>query len=174
MFYPEFQFVRILRIMSKRFKNQEQLVHAAHQHLIDQGLNPATLAREQRHELMVPKLALVGVFQTLETFCEAGKTNVMSTVGPLNTRHLLLFLGALKKSLELGERILQEYQAIQNALLTMEQEQNKETENTTDEDLETKLPEKEPEDQLSEEEIKEETENNLEKFRELFDIRKLN
>lgn len=34
----------------------------------------------------------------------------MSTVGPLNTRNLFMFLGALKKSLELAEKILMDYQ----------------------------------------------------------------
>lgn len=70
---------------------------------------------------MIPKLALVGVFETLRSFCEAGKTSVMSTVGPLNTTNLLLFFGALKKSLELGEDILINYKNTQNALRTMEQ-----------------------------------------------------
>lgn len=93
--------------MSEQNKKQRQ---AAHQHLTSQGLDPKEIEREQKPELMVPKLALVGIFQTLETFCTAGKTNVMSTVGPLNTRNLFMFLGALKKSLELAEKILMDYQ----------------------------------------------------------------
>lgn len=105
-------------IMSDKFIKKQ--FHAAHQHLLSQGLNPRDIAREQRTELMVPKLALVGVFQTLETFCDAGKTTVMSSAGPLDTRSLLLFLGALKKSVDLGERLLVDYQNAQNAIKAME------------------------------------------------------
>jgi hypothetical protein len=88
----------------------------AKQHLLNQNIDPSVVEREQRPELMVPKLALVGMFNTLETFCVAGKNSIMSTVGPLNVQHLALFLNALKKSIALGEVILQEYQAVQEML----------------------------------------------------------
>jgi len=88
----------------------------AKQHLLNQNIDPSVVEREQRPELMVPKLALVGMFNTLETFCVAGKNSIMSTVGPLNIQHLGLFLNALKKSIALGEVILQEYQAVQEML----------------------------------------------------------
>lgn len=88
----------------------------ARQHLINQSIDPDEVEREQRPELMVPKLALVGMFNTLETFCGAGKNSIMSTAGSLNVQHLAMFLNALKKSIALGEIILQEYQAVQEML----------------------------------------------------------
>lgn len=101
----------------------------AKQHLLNQNIDPNVVEREQRPELMVPKLALVGMFNTLETFCAAGKNSIMSTVGPLNVQHLGLFLNALKKSIALGEVILQEYQAVQEMMATNpEQDDNEEDE----------------------------------------------
>ena len=94
----------------------------ARQHLLNRNIDPDELEREQRPELMVPKLALVGMFNTLESFCAAGKTSVMSTIGSLNVRHLSMFLGALKKSIELGENILLEYQTAQAILQAKEQQ----------------------------------------------------
>lgn len=160
------------RIIKKQF-------HAAHQHLVSQGINPADVAREQRHELMVPKLALVGVFQTLETFCAAGKANVMSTVGPLNTRNLLLFFGALKKSVELGERLLVEYQgaqasvkAMEHAMALAEQEitnQEEEENNQINQDIED-----DQENSGNDEDNTDGDDDDQSEFLKTFDIRKLN
>lgn len=162
--------------MSDDNKMKKQLL-AAHQHLMNQGMNPTDIAREQRHELMVPKLALVGVFQTLETFCGGGKNNVMSTVGPLNTRNLLLFFGALKKTIELGEKVVIEYQGAQASLQAMEQalafaEAQQASEETEDDSEE--ISSDDGDDEHSDEtnhDTKEDSEDDISKA---FDIRKLN
>jgi len=160
------------RIIKKQF-------HAAHQHLVSQGINPADVAREQRHELMVPKLALVGVFQTLETFCAAGKASMMSTVGPLNTRNLLLFFGALKKSVELGERLLVEYQgaqasvkAMEHAVALAEQEvtSQEEENNQINQDIEDDQENSENDDDNTDDD----NDDDQSEFLKTFDIRKLN
>jgi hypothetical protein len=163
-------------------KTIKKQFHAAHQHLINQGIDPTDIAREQRHELMVPKLALVGVFQTLETFCAAGKTNVMSTVGPLNTRNLLLFFGALKKSVELGERLLVEYQGAQASMKAMEhavavaeqeatsQEEEEEENNQINQDIEDDQEKTENDDDNTDDD----NDDDQSEFLKTFDIRKLN
>jgi hypothetical protein len=141
--------------------NMKKKLFAAHQHLINQGLDPAQVEREQRHELMVPKLALVGLFTTLENFCIAGRNSVMSTVGPLNVRNLTLFLGALKNSLDLAEKILLEYQTLQALLQARDEDENTEEQ----EDLHEPTDEQEPQ---------EEDETETHELTKTFDIKKLN
>lgn len=147
--------------------NVKKKLFAAHQHLLNQGLDPTVIEREQRHELMVPKLALVGLFTTLENFCIAGRNSVMSTVGPLNVRNLALFLGALKNSLDLAEKVLLEYQTIQ-ALL-----QAREDDSDDDETLEDQ-PQENLEDQPPGEAKEENEDINTQEFTKTFDIKKLN
>lgn len=158
--------------MSDKLKKQ---ILAAHQHLINQGLNPSDIAREQRYDLMMPKLALVGVLQTMETFCAAGKANVMSTVGPLNTQNLMLFLGAMKKSIEMGEKILTEYQETQSTIHIMEQTlatvEQEATEQHPDDDDNPDAQEQETED---DEDTDNPDDKSQEEFLKTFDIRKLN
>jgi hypothetical protein len=146
--------------------------HDAHQQLLNQGLNPKDVAREQKPELMIPKLALVGVFQTLETFCEAGKTSVMSSAGPLNTRNLMLFLGALRKSVDLGEQLLLDYQNTQTALKTMEEATELVEQQIEEHNEETNKQENQEDRQPTTE--NQEGEPDQSEFLKDFDIRKLN
>lgn len=71
---------------------------------------------------MTLKLSLVGMFTTLENFCEAGKKSVMGTVGPLNTSQLTLFLEALQKTIELGNKIIYAYQTAQTILKSQDED----------------------------------------------------
>jgi hypothetical protein len=149
--------------------NMKKKLFAAHQHLINQGLDPSVIEREQRHELMVPKLALVGLLTTLENFCVAGRNSVMSTVGPLNVRNLALFLGALKNSLDLAEKVLLEYQTIQ-AILQAKTEEEEEV-STEDHSTMEIITDQEPDD-AKEQQDSEDT--NTQDFAKVLDIKKLN
>lgn len=101
------------------------------------NIDPGEIAREHRPELLVPKLALVGIFNTLENFCVAGKNSVMTNIGPINVRNLGLFLGALRGSIDLAEKILQNYQEIQETLIAEEQAESPfNNENNQEDDLE--------------------------------------
>ena len=111
----------------------------------------------------------------METFCAAGKANVMSTVGPLNTQNLMLFLGAMKKSIEMGEKILTEYQETQSTIHIMEQTlatvEQEATEQHPDDDDNPDAQEQETED---DEDTDNPDDKSQEEFLKTFDIRKLN
>lgn len=101
---------------------------------------------------------------------------MMATVGPLNTRNLLLFFGALKKSVELGERLLVEYQGAQASLKAMEhavalaeQEAAEQAEQNQEQ-----APDDHEEDESTGENPDESSEDAQAAFIKAFDIRKLN
>lgn len=104
---------------------------------------------------------------------------MMSTVGPLNTRNLLLFFGALKKSVELGERLLVEYQgaqasvkAMEHAVALAEQEvtSQEEENNQINQDIEDDQENSENDDDNTDDD----NDDDQSEFLKTFDIRKLN
>ena len=105
--------------MSKQDRYRKEQAHEVLSSRTD--LNPTEIVREHRPELMVPKLALIGIFNTLENFCVAGKNSIMNSIGSVHVRNLSLFLGALRGSINLAEKILSEYQTIQESLVAEEQ-----------------------------------------------------
>jgi hypothetical protein len=100
-------------------KNKKALTQSRKM-LKDLGIDPEQIARESRHELMVPRMALIGVFDTIQKFCEIGKNTVINSIGPLNTKGLKVFFSAIKGSLDMADRTLKEYQETQLRLAAKE------------------------------------------------------
>jgi hypothetical protein len=81
--------------------------------LNEMGIDPEQMERESQHELMVPKMALVGIFDTVQKFCDAGKNTIMGSVGALNIRAIKVFLSALRGSLDMADKVISEYEQTQ-------------------------------------------------------------
>lgn len=104
------------------------------------GLDPKEIAIENEYEVVVPKMALLGVFSTLESFTSAAKMQITSSPGPINVRNLLVFIGAIKSSMTAAEKILSDYQDAKLKIKTLYElreleEQDQEQQNTEHQNL---------------------------------------
>lgn len=105
----------------KPLDSQQEITAAAKKALKEMGIDPDELRREASHELMVPKMALVGVFETTQKFCEAGKSSILMGSGQaLNVRQLRSFIRALDASVGMAEQLLQDYEATKVAITARE------------------------------------------------------
>jgi hypothetical protein len=105
----------------------------------------------------------------------------MSTVGPLNTRNLLLFFGALKKSVELGERLLVEYQgaqasmkAMEHAVAVAEQEATSQEEEEENNQINQDIEDDQEKTENDDDNTDDDNDDDQSEFLKTFDIRKLN
>lgn len=102
---------------SKKKELSKDLSAEARKVLKEMGVDPDMIRRETSHELMVPKMALIGVFETTLRFCEAGKSSIIANSGQaLNVKQLRSFIQALDASVGLAEQILAEYELTQVAM----------------------------------------------------------
>lgn len=105
----------------KPIRSEADITAQAKKVLRDMGIDPDQIRREASHELMVPKMALVGVFETTQKFCEAGKSSIIMSSGQaLNVRQLRSFIKALDASVGMAEQLLQDYEVAKAALSAKE------------------------------------------------------
>jgi hypothetical protein len=75
------------------------------------GLDPERFKRENTPEVMIPKMAIVGLLDTIKQFAEIGKQTVNSSIQGLNTAQMRLFLDATRGTLDMIDQSLLAYEA---------------------------------------------------------------
>lgn len=99
--------------------NNQRKISNEHKALLESaGISHKQIMRESSYDLMKPKMALVGVFNVIEKFCKTSVDNITGRYGPLNVKALKLMLAALRGTLDMAERFINEYHEAQVALQT--------------------------------------------------------
>lgn len=75
------------------------------------GLDPERFKRENTPEVMIPKMAIVGLLDTVKQFTEIGKQTVSSSIQGLNPAQMRLFLDAIRGTLDMIDQSLLAYEA---------------------------------------------------------------
>lgn len=95
--------------MAKDNNTKPSSTEAARKLLKEMGVTPEQVQRDRKMEVLTPKLALIGLFETVERFCGTAKSILIAGAGPMNTRSIMLLVDAIAGSLEVADKLVIEY-----------------------------------------------------------------
>ena len=84
--------------------------------LEEMGIDPDQLQRESLHELMIPKMALVGIFNNIQKFASAAQLNIQKAIGPLDVQNLKTLNQILTGNISMAERVIKDYELLRRRI----------------------------------------------------------